>query len=73
MLGQEGVLNIARAFLVAGARSVVTTLWTVNDATSTVVVRRLYENLAAGQDVAQALSQSKAAVVAELGPDALLP
>ena len=71
MLGQEGVLNIARAFLVGGARSVITTLWAVNDATSTVVMRRLYENLAAGQDVAQALSHSKAAVVGELGPDSL--
>ena len=48
-LGQEGVLNIARAFLLAGARSVITTLWAVSDATSTAVMRRFYENLAAGE------------------------
>jgi CHAT domain-containing protein len=33
-LGQEGVLNIARAFLLADARSVITTLWAVSDVTS---------------------------------------
>ena len=59
-LGQEGVLNIARAFLLAGARSVITTLWAVNDATATAVMRRFYENMAGGQDVAEALKRSKA-------------
>ena len=37
--GQEGVLNIARAFLLPGARSVITTLRAVSDATSTAVMR----------------------------------
>ena len=70
-LGQEGVLNIARAFLLAGARSVITTLWAVSDATATAVMRRFYENLAGGQDVAQALTLSKARVIEDLGSDAL--
>jgi CHAT domain-containing protein len=70
-LGQEGVLNIARAFLLAGAKSVITTLWAVSDATSTAVMRRFYENLAAGQDIAEALSQSKATVIERFGSDAL--
>ena len=69
-LGQEGVLNIARAFLLAGARSVITTLWAVSDATSTAVMRRFYENLAAGEDVATALARSKAAVGEQFGNDA---
>lgn len=69
-LGQEGVLNIARAFLLAGARSVITTLWAVSDATSTAVMRRFYENLAAGEDVASALARSKATVLEQFGEDA---
>jgi CHAT domain-containing protein len=69
-LGQEGVLNIARAFLLAGARSVITTLWPVSDATSAAVMRRFYENLAAGDDVAAALARAKAAVVEQFGGDA---
>lgn len=70
-LGQEGVLNLARAFLLAGARSVVTTLWTVSDATSTALMRRFYENIAAGHDVAEALTLSKAAVLEQFGSEAL--
>jgi CHAT domain-containing protein len=69
-LGQEGVLNIARAFLLAGARSVITTLWAVSDATSTAVMRRFYENLAAGESVATALTRSKATVLEQFGDDA---
>jgi CHAT domain-containing protein len=69
-LGQEGVFNIARAFLLAGARSVITTLWAVSDATSTAVMRRFYENLAVGEDVAGALARSKATVLEQYGEDA---
>lgn len=69
-LGQEGVLNIARAFLLAGARSVITTLWAVSDATSTAVMRRFYETLATGEDVAGALARAKAAVIEQFGADA---
>jgi CHAT domain-containing protein len=70
-IGQEGVLNLARAFLLAGARSVVTTLWTVSDATSTALMQRFYQNLTAGQDVAESLARSKAATLKEFGADAL--
>ena len=70
-IGQEGVLNLARAFLLAGARSVVTTLWSVSDATSTALMQRFYQNLTAGQDVAEALASSKTATLKEFGPDAL--
>ena len=69
-LGQEGVLNIARAFLLAGARSVITTLWPVSDTTSAAVMRRFYENLATGDDVAAALARAKATVVEQFGPEA---
>jgi CHAT domain-containing protein len=70
-LGQEGVLNLARAFLLVGARSVVTTLWTVKDTMSGAVMRRFYEHLAAGQDVAEALSMAKRDVLDRFGPNAL--
>ncbi len=39
-IGQEGVLNIARAFLVGGAGSVMMTLWPVSDATSAALMRQ---------------------------------
>jgi len=68
-IGQEGVDNLARAFLIAGAQSVVTTLWSVSDAVSLALMRSFYENLAAGQDVAQALSAAKRTVAATVGPE----
>src|SRR5258705_9645944 len=48
-IGQEGVQNLARAFLLAGAQSVVTPLWAVGDGVSMALMRSFYENLAAGQ------------------------
>src|SRR5262249_2680783 len=70
-IGQEGVLNLPRAFLFAGVRSVVTTLWSVSDATSTALMQRFYQNMIEGQDIAQALARGKAATLQEFGPDAL--
>ena len=70
-LGQEGVLNIARAFLLAGARSVIMTLWPVSDATSMALMRRFYENVSAGRDIADALTRSKSEVIEQFGAAAL--
>jgi CHAT domain-containing protein len=70
-IGQEGVLNVARAFLVGGARSVMMTLWPVSDATSAALMRQFYEHLAQGDDVSEALRASKRAVVERFGPESV--
>lgn len=70
-LGQEGVLNLARAFLVAGARSVLTTLWPVNDITSTALMRRFYAHLASGLAIGDALTQAKDELLEANGRDAM--
>lgn len=69
-IGQEGVLNLARAFLLAGAQAVVTTLWTVSDDTSTALMRQYYSALAAGQDVAESLASAKRLALDRFGPSA---
>ena len=43
--GGEGYLGFSQAFLLAGARSVLLTLWKVDDTATTLLVRRFYENL----------------------------
>ena len=43
--GGEGVFGLQRAFQVAGARSVVATLWSVNDASSQALMSQFYRNL----------------------------
>jgi CHAT domain-containing protein len=70
-IGQEGVQNLARAFIGAGARAVITTLWTVNDRVSLALMRSFYAELAAGRPLAAALASAKAAVTRQLGPPAL--
>ena len=49
--GQEGVMNLARAFLTAGARSVVASLWDVDDRSTATVMESFYEHLKAGSTV----------------------
>ena len=41
----EGVVGIARAFLGAGARSVVATLWVINDKATKEFMRHFYQHL----------------------------
>ena len=43
--GGEGLLGLQRAFQVAGARSVVASLWKVGDEPTRALMARFYENL----------------------------
>jgi CHAT domain-containing protein len=43
--GGEGVLGLQRAFQVAGARSVMGTLWSIDDAATRLLMMRFYRNL----------------------------
>jgi CHAT domain-containing protein len=70
-IGQEGVLNVARAFIVGGARSVMMTLWPVSDATSAALMREFYEHLVKGDDVSESLRAGKRAVLERFGPESV--
>jgi tetratricopeptide (TPR) repeat protein len=59
----EGIRNAARAFLLAGARTVVATQWTVGDEASALLARRFYEGLFAGATAAEALRGAKLALI----------
>ncbi|RKH66786.1 CHAT domain-containing protein [Corallococcus llansteffanensis] len=56
-LGQ-GVYGLRRAFLVAGAETVVMSLWKVEDQTTSTLMEAYYRNLLAGQGRAAALREA---------------
>lgn len=63
--GEEGIESIERAFLFAGAHSVLASLWTASDIYTTDLMESFYRNLAAGQDEAEALRNAKLSLLTE--------
>jgi CHAT domain-containing protein len=57
----EGVISLARAFQYAGARSVLTTLWQVNEGANCRLMPAFYAHLDEGANKASALHQAKLA------------
>jgi CHAT domain-containing protein len=58
--GSEGLLGLQRAFQVAGAQSVVASLWKIGDEPTRALMARFYENLwRRGQPPAQALREAQ--------------
>ncbi len=57
--GEEGIAGLVPAFLFAGARSVVGSLWSVDDSATEIEMTHLYSHLARGEDPATALRDAK--------------
>jgi CHAT domain-containing protein len=70
--GQEGVSNLVEAFLVAGSKSVVASLWSADDVSTSALMEDFYERLARGEPSAAALRNAKLDLLAKFG-DQLSP
>ena len=57
--GEEGISNLSRSFLLAGAESVTSTLWSVDDAFSATLMKHFYQELAKGAPKATALENAQ--------------
>ena len=55
----EGMISLARAFSYAGAKSLITTLWVVNDEATSELMRSFYEKLQGGISKSASLSKAK--------------
>ena len=69
----EGHLGFSQALFLAGARSLVLSLWKVDDASTALLMTRFYENLL-GEGSVQSMSKAEALAEAKrwlrgLGPD----
>jgi CHAT domain-containing protein len=64
LLRGEGLLGLTRAFLYAGARSVVVSLWKVSDVATTDFMKLFYRHLGAGMPATDALRRSKLEMIA---------
>ena len=54
----EGVVGIARAFLGAGARSVLVSLWAIDDVATLEFMRHFYDYLVKGRSASESLNQA---------------
>ena len=54
----EGVVGIARAFLGAGTRSVIASLWAIDDEATLAFMRHFYEHLVKGQSASKSLHEA---------------
>jgi CHAT domain-containing protein len=71
LLGQEGIASLERAFLLAGARAVIASLWPADDTYTIALMRRMYEHLIEGADKGAALRQAKLDLLREFSDQAL--
>jgi len=55
----EGIISLARGFFTAGAKSIVMTLWSVGDKTSSKLIHNFYNNLAANENIGDAMQRAK--------------
>ena len=55
----EGPMWLARPFFYAGARSVLVSLWSINDKTTAIFMKEFYRNLVEGCDAGRALQLAK--------------
>jgi CHAT domain-containing protein len=65
--GQEGISNLVEAFLVAGSRSVVASLWSADDTFAMALMERFYQRLAQGETTGSALRGAKLDLLVKYG------
>ena len=65
----EGVLSLSRGFFYAGAKSVISTLWSINDQSSAFIMKEFYKELKKGKRKDEALRQAKLTYLAQADPE----
>jgi len=72
-LQPDGVVSLARSFLLAGAKTVVASLWGADDYYTRTLMKRFYSHLVQGMDKGSALRLAKLALINFYGREKALP
>ena len=65
--GEEGVSDLAEAFLAAGSKTVVASLWSADDTFASALMERFYQRLALGESASSALRGAKLDMLTKYG------
>jgi CHAT domain-containing protein len=65
--GEEGVSALSTAFLLAGARTVVSTLWPIDDQAALLLMQAFYRHLGRGEPPADSMATAKRELLAKYG------
>jgi CHAT domain-containing protein len=68
LLGTEGIANLVRPFFIAGAKTVVGTLWETEDEFSRALMTAFYKKVQAGMPKGDALTAAKRELIKQLSP-----
>jgi CHAT domain-containing protein len=55
----EGILSLARGFIYSGSKSVVMSMWEIEDRSGTEIVKLFYKNLKRGYSKSDALKKAR--------------
>ena len=69
--GEEGIANLSLAFQLAGAKTVISTLWSVDDTTTLDLMQRFYSHLAERSTIAHSLTAAKRDMIRIYGKEAV--
>ena len=64
-VGGEGILGLSRSFIIAGARSLVVSLWPIDDVASGFFMERFYQAIKGGQSTGKSLWTARRQMIAE--------
>jgi len=67
--GEEGIMNLARTFLIAGSKSVMASLWDADDRSTATLMKHFYEQIASGKNVSEALREAQLTMLTEFGSE----
>jgi CHAT domain-containing protein/Flp pilus assembly protein TadD len=59
LINEEGIISLSRAFSYAGCKSILTSLWKADDATTAFIIKRVHEYLEGGFSKDDALQRAK--------------